>query len=121
VWFDRNELKPGDAWAAAILQGIQNCSLFIPVVSANTQLEGRSRAYFWREWNTADYLAEGMAPDERFILPVVVDGTDPYGAKVPARFTAANFTRLPGGEPVEGFVERVNELFVAYRERVAHG
>jgi hypothetical protein len=121
VWFDRNELKPGDAWAAAILQGIQNCSLFIPVVSANTQLEGRSRAYFWREWNIADDLALGMAPDERFILPVVVDGTDPYGAKVPARFTAANFTRLPGGEPVEGFVERVNELFVAYRERVAHG
>jgi hypothetical protein len=121
VWFDRNELKPGDAWAAAILQGIKNCSLFIPVVSANTQLEGRSRAYFWREGNIADDLALGMAPDERFILPVVVDGTDPYGAKVPARFTAANFTRLPGGEPVEGFVERVNELFVAYRERVAHG
>ncbi|MBA6292823.1 toll/interleukin-1 receptor domain-containing protein [Colwellia sp. MB3u-70] len=121
VWFDRNELKPGDPWAAAILQGIKNCSLFIPVVSANTQLEGRSRAYFWREWNIADDLALGMAPDERFILPVVVDGTDPYGAKVPARFTAANFTRLPGGEPVEGFVERVNELFVAYRERVAHG
>ena len=121
VWFDRNELKPGDAWAAAILQGIKNCSLFIPVVSENTQLEGRSRAYFWREWNIADDLALGMAPDERFILPVVVDGTDPYGAKVPARFTAANFTRLPGGEPVEGFVERVNELFVAYRERVAHG
>jgi hypothetical protein len=121
VWFDRHELKPGDAWAAAILQGIQNCSLFIPVISANTQLEGRSRAYFWREWNIADDLALGMAPDERFILPVVVDGTDPYGAKVPARFSAANFTRLPGGEPVEGFVERVNALFVAYKERIAHG
>ncbi len=83
VWFDRHELKPGDAWAAAILQGIQNCSLFIPVISANTQLEGRSRAYFWREWNIADDLALGMAPDERFMLPVVVDGTDPSGAKVP--------------------------------------
>jgi hypothetical protein len=121
VWFDRHELKPGDAWAAAILQGIQNCSLFIPVISANTQLEDRSRAYFWREWNIADDLALGMAPDERFILPVVVDCTDPYGAKVPARFSAANFTRLPGGEPVEGFVERVNALFVAYKERIAHG
>jgi len=120
VWFDRNELKPGDAWATAILKGIENCSLFIPVVSANTQLEGRSRAYFWREWNIADDLALGMAPGERFIMPVVVDDTDPYGAKVPARFTAANFARLPGGEPVEGFVERVNELFVAYRERVGH-
>ncbi len=121
VWFDRNELKPGNIWALSILQGIQNCSLFIPVVSANTQREDRSRAYFWREWNIANDLALGMAPGESFIVPVVVDDTDPYNAKVPARFTEANFARLPGGEPVEGFVERVNELFVAYRKRVGHG
>ena len=62
-----------------------------------------------------------MAPDERFILPVVVDDTDPYGAKVPARFTTTNFAHLPGGVPVDGFVERVNELFVAYKERIGHG
>ena len=120
VWFDRNELKPGDAWAQSILQGIQNCSLFIPVVSANTQREDRSRAYFWREWNIADDLALGMAPGERFIVPVVVDDTDPYRAQVPQRFGAANFARLPAGEPVDGFVERVNELYLAYRKRVGH-
>lgn len=121
VWFDRDELKPGDAWAHAILQGIQNCSLFIPVVSANTQREDRARAYFWREWNIADDLALGMAPGEHFIVPVVIDDTDPYGAKVPARFSVANFARLPGGDPVAGFVERVSELYVAYRKRVGHG
>lgn len=121
VWFDRNDLQAGDAWAHAILQGIQNCSIFIPMVSANTQREDRSRAYFWREWNIADDLALGMAPGERFIVPVVIDDTDPYGAKVPARFGAANFARLPRGEPVGGFVERVNELFIAYRKRIGHG
>ncbi len=121
VWLDRNELKPGDAWAQSILQGIQNCSLFIPVVSANTQREERSRAYFWREWNIADDLALGMAPGEPFIVPVVVDDTDPYAAKVPARFNAANFARLPAGSPEAGFVARVNQLFVAYRQRVGHG
>ena len=121
VWFDRNELKPGDAWAQSILQGIQNCALFIPVVSANTQREDRNRAYFWREWNIADDLALGMAPGERFIVPVVVDDTDPYRAQVPQRFGAANFARLPGGEPADGFVERVNELYLAYRKRVGHG
>lgn len=121
VWFDRNELKAGDAWALSILQGIRNCSLFIPVVSANTQREDRSRAYFWREWNIADNQAGGMAPSEHFIVPVVIDDTDPYRANVPPRFTSVNFTRLPGGEPVEGFVERVNELFVAYRKRIDHG
>ena len=121
VWFDSHELKPGDAWATAILQGIQNCSLFIPIVSANTQSEDRSRAYFWREWNIADDLALGMAPGERFIVPVVVDDTDPYAAKVPARFTAANFARLPGGEPAGGFVAQVSALYGAYRERIRRG
>lgn len=120
VWLDRNELKPGDGWANAILQGIQNCSLFIPVVSANTQREERSRAYFWREWNIADDLALGMAPGEPFIVPVVVDDTDPYAAKVPARFSAANFARLRDGSPEAGFVERVSQLFHAYRQRVGH-
>jgi len=121
VWFDIQELKAGDAWAMTILQGIQNCALFIPIVSANTQREDRNRAYFWREWNIADDLALGMAPGERFIVPVVVDDTDPYAAKVPARFPAANFTRLPGGAPASGFVEQVNALYGAYRERIRRG
>jgi hypothetical protein len=121
VWFDRNELKPGDAWAQAILQGIQNCSIFVPVISANTQREERSRAYFWREWNIADDLALGMKPGEVFILPVVIDDTDPYRAQVPPRFAAANFQSLPGGNADNNFVARINELFQAYRKRIGHG
>ena len=62
-----------------------------------------------------------MAPGERFIVPVVVDDTDPYAAKVPARFTAANFARLPGGEPAGGFVAQVSALYGAYRERIRRG
>lgn len=121
VWFDRNDLKPGDAWATAVLQGIQHCSLFIPLVSANTQREDRQRAYFWREWNIADDLALGMAPGERFILPVVVDDTDPYRALVPPRFAAVNFARLPGGDPRNGFVDQVSTLYAAYQRRLGHG
>ncbi|MBL8329939.1 MAG: toll/interleukin-1 receptor domain-containing protein [Rubrivivax sp.] len=121
VWLDRNELQPGDAWAQSILRGIENCSLFVPVISASTQREDRSRAYFWREWNTADDLALGMKPGEVFILPVVVDDTDPYRAQVPRRFAAANFAVLPGGRPDDPFVARVRELFQAYRRRIGHG
>lgn len=121
VWFDRQELKPGDAWAQAILAGIENCALFLPVVSQNTQREERNRAYFWREWNLADDLALGMAPGEPFIVPVVIDDTDPYRATVPRRFHAANFARLAGGQPDAEFVNRVHELYTAYRRRIGHG
>jgi SAM-dependent methyltransferase len=121
VWFDRQAIRPGDPWTQVILRGIQNCSLFIPIVSANTQREDRSRAYFWREWNTADDLALGMKPGEVFILPVVIDDTDPYRAQVPQRFAAASFTRLPGGATDHGFVERVHELYQTFRRRIANG
>ncbi|MBL8351028.1 MAG: toll/interleukin-1 receptor domain-containing protein [Burkholderiaceae bacterium] len=121
IWFDRDELRPGDAWALSILRGIQNCSLFIPVVSQNTQREDRSRAYFWREWNMADDLALGMAPGERFIVPVVIDETDPYGARVPLRFQGSNFTRAVAGEVPAGFVAEIVGMFDAYRRRVQHG
>jgi TIR domain/SIR2-like domain len=121
VWFDRHVLQPGDPWAQVIQQGIANASLFIPVVSAHTQRDERSRAYFWREWNVANDLALGMAPDERFIVPVVIDDTDPYAAKVPSRFGAANFARLPQGEPTPDFVAHVHALYTAYRRRIGHG
>jgi hypothetical protein len=121
VWFDRHDIRPGDPWALAIQQGIERCALFVPVVSAQTQREDRSRAYFWREWNTANEAAMGMAPTERFILPVVIDDTDPYRAQVPPRFLPASFAMLPGGQPDEAFLTNLRELYLAYQRRFGHG
>lgn len=121
VWFDRNDIRYGDPWAERIVAGIEQAALFIPVISAHTQSEDRSRAYFWREWNMAAELAAGMAPSEVFVLPVVVDDTEPYRANVPRRFLAASMARFPGGEPDAAFVEQVMALAGAYRRRIGHG
>jgi hypothetical protein len=32
VWFDRSELRGGDAWDASIRKQIKSCALFIPVI-----------------------------------------------------------------------------------------
>jgi len=37
VWFDQSELRGGDAWDASIRKQIKECSLFIPIVSSNTE------------------------------------------------------------------------------------
>ena len=37
VWFDRSELRGGDAWDQKIRQQIRNCALFVPMISAHTQ------------------------------------------------------------------------------------
>ena len=38
VWFDKSELRGGEAWDASIRRQIRECSLFVPVISANTQV-----------------------------------------------------------------------------------
>ena len=34
VWFDRSELRGGDAWDASIRKQIKECVLFVPIISA---------------------------------------------------------------------------------------
>jgi len=37
VWLDQSELRGGDAWDAAIRKQIKACTLFVPIISANTR------------------------------------------------------------------------------------
>jgi hypothetical protein len=113
TWFDLERLEGGDDYDRKIQRNIARCSYFIPVVSATT--ERRLEGYFRREWSYALDRARNMADDAIFILPVCIDATDQAGARVPDRFRALHFTRVPGGEPAAGFVERLKEL-LAVRE-----
>jgi len=44
VWFDKSELRGGDAWDTSIRKQIKTCALFLPVISHNThdRVEGIS-------------------------------------------------------------------------------
>ena len=59
VWFDRSELRGGDAWDASIRKQIRECALFVPMISASTN--ARSDGYFRLEWK----LAENWSPNRR--------------------------------------------------------
>ena len=108
VWFDLSELRGGDAWDVKIRKQIRECTLFIPVVSANTQL--REEGYFRREWRMAVDRTHDMAENRAFIVPVLIDDTKESAANVPEQFLKAHCTRLPGGEPTPQFVEQVKRL-----------
>ena len=73
VWFDQNELRGGDAWEAKIRRQINECALFMPVISASTNL--RLEGYFRREWKQAVERTHGMDDDLPFLVPVVIDAT----------------------------------------------
>jgi hypothetical protein len=59
VFLDQSELRSGDAWDQKIRREIQDCALFIPVISANTA--SRHEGYFRLEWDLSKLKAEGDA------------------------------------------------------------
>jgi TolB-like protein len=108
VWLDQSELRGGDAWDASIRKQIKACSLFIPVISANTK--ARVEGYFRLEWKLAVDRSDLMAAERAFIVPVVIDETGDADALVPDKFREVQWTRLPGGEIPAEFVERISLL-----------
>ena len=118
VWFDKSELRGGDAWDRRIREEILGSRLFIPIISTHTEV--RDEGYFRREWRLAVERAGDMADKKAFLLPVVIDGTSERGASVPEKFRELQWTRLPAGETARAFVERVQRLlFTESLPRVA--
>jgi TolB-like protein/Tfp pilus assembly protein PilF len=108
VFLDQSELRGGDAWDQKIRREIQDCALFIPVISANTA--SRHEGYFRLEWDLADQRTHMIARSRVFIVPVCLDATTAAAADVPESFRRVQWTRLPGGETPPDFVERMQRL-----------
>ena len=108
VWFDRSELRGGDAWDASIRNQIKECALFIPIISLNTQ--ARTEGYFRLEWRLADQRTHLMAKSRAFLVPVCIDDTRDVEAEAPDSFSAVQWTLLPDGNAPLAFVERISRL-----------
>jgi TolB-like protein len=108
VWFDQSELRGGDAWDAAIRKQIKSCALFIPVISASAH--ARIEGYFRLEWKLAIDRSHLIAPDQAFLLPVVIDDTPKNDERIPDRFRELQWTRLPAGNAPPAFIALVRRL-----------
>ena len=108
VFLDQSELRGGDAWDQKIRREIQDCALFIPVISANTA--SRHEGYFRLEWDLADQRTHMMARNRAFIVPVCLDATPDAGRDVPESFQRVQWTRLPRGDTPPEFVRRIQQL-----------
>lgn len=115
VWFDCDRLEAGDLYDRKIRNNIKVCSLFVPVISRNT--ERRLEGYFRREWKLAEERAWSIADGVPFILPVVIDDTPPYESKVPECFLKAQWTHIADGQPPAEFETRLVKLVRDYRKR----
>jgi hypothetical protein len=117
VWFDKNALQVAGDWAISIHRGIERCALFLPVISRESLSEENRRRYFWREWNVADDRARGMAPDEEFIVPVVVDDTRLDRTTLPDTFRRKQGPSLPGGQVTPEVAQRLTEIVRNFHRR----
>ncbi len=108
VWFDKSELRGGDAWDRSIRRQIHDCALFVPIISqhAHQRLEG----YFRREWRLAVERAGDMAENKAFLVPVVIDSATERDPSVPEKFRQLQWTRLPAGQTTPDFVQRIQLL-----------
>ncbi|MEN8261328.1 MAG: toll/interleukin-1 receptor domain-containing protein [Pseudomonadota bacterium] len=119
VWFDRNPeaLRVGEDFAAKIKANVDQCSLFIPIISHNT-LTQRPR-FFRTEWNHARQVALRFPDNMRFIIPVAVDDTPPDSAAVPEDFRKLHWERLRGGQTTPEFVDEIKRLYRQYQRALA--
>ena len=114
-WFDKDDLKAGDPYNHKIERCVEECRLFMPIISNNT--ERRLEGYFRREWRLASKRSWGMHSSRAFIVPVVVgDRIDEAHANVPDEFVDAQWTHLPGGVITTEFSDRLRQLLRAASE-----
>ena len=108
VWFDKNELTGGDAWDQKIRKQIKECTLFIPIISANTN--AREEGYFRLEWKLAVDRSHLMADHKAFFLPVIWGDVVETTAHVPDKFRERQWSRLYDDKSISDFATRVQQI-----------
>jgi len=105
VWLDSRQLSAGEDWSEESRRQIDNCSLFVPLISTNSLR--RQDGLFHREWMQATERARGLDPSRPFIIPVAIDDTPADTEDIPEEFRSVQWTWLPGGAGDEAFLQRV--------------
>ena len=108
VWLDEDELGGGEAWDTKIRNQIRTCTYFMPLISATTEV--RREGYFRREWRLAVERTLDFADDVLFLVPIVIDDTRDAGARVPEKFFAVQWLRVPGGQATPALRELAQKL-----------
>jgi hypothetical protein len=119
IWFDQEAIEPGDNFRQRIVEGIQVCRYFLPLLSQTA--ESRDEAFFLREWREAAVRATGM--NREFIVPLIVDiQNDPTRYRAGPALSwrdALHFGHAPGGVPDGPTGERLHKLVREARRAAA--
>lgn len=108
VWFNQDTPPAGEEAEAKTGKQVRECTLFLTVVSAQTQQQAGGP--FRHEWQLAAERARALAPGSAFLVPVMIDDTPEVQALAPEEFMKVQWTRLAGGQPTPEFAAQVKHL-----------
>lgn len=109
-WYDNREIAPGDHFKTEIAKNIKSADLFIPLISANSLMN--KDGYVQLEWFTADNVNTFRKIDgntEKYLMPVVIDDTNPYDNNVPKYFSELSIGKVPQGNPGQEFINQLRD------------
>ncbi len=117
VWLDREQLDWGSDYTARIQLAIQQCALFVPVLSGTAE---HRTGFFRKEWSWAserslDFTGSSLA----FLCPLLIDDTAVFtSTEIPASFKSVHIEKAPGGSLQPQQAEVIVKAFNAMRARL---
>lgn len=117
VWLDRQQLDWGSDYTARIRLAIQQCALFLPVLSANAE---QRTGFFRKEWAWAiERNLEFTGARLRFLFPLAVDDTPVFTSdEIPEPFKATHIETAPEGQTTEAQQAAILSAFREMRSRL---
>ncbi|MCK9606800.1 MAG: toll/interleukin-1 receptor domain-containing protein [Methylomonas sp.] len=115
VWFDKNPsaLRVGDNFKTRIKTNIEQCSLFVPIISRNTLTQ--ERRFFRFEWKFAQECTDFYPDNRRFIMPLAIDDTPADDPNLDDYIRELHWERLQNGQCRAEFLAEIKNLQRAYR------
>ena len=112
VWFDKTAITAGDDWDNLIRTHIEECFLFLPILSRHTAVPS---GYFIKEWRWAVERATRIGFGLKFAFPIVVDDSHVDPARLPDLFTRMQWTVAPRGELLPEFIETLRQAYRTFQ------
>ncbi len=113
VWFDKQELGAGDDFERKIVNAIDRCAVFVPIISkACTE----RRRFFFSEWRAAIDVSKKAGWTSHFLMPVVVDDIAYDDENVPREFRQLHWERVGPEGPPRKWVEDVRQEVRSFRK-----
>jgi TIR domain/SIR2-like domain len=116
VWLDRQQLDWGSDYTARIRTAIDQCGLFLPVLS---QAAEQRTGFYRKEWAwAAERNLEFTGSTVSFLFPLVIDDTAVFTSnEIPSAFKSRHIEKAPAGQLTTSQAASIVAAFNAMRAR----